>query len=451
MQQVSDIKFVGQGYDYRLTKARSLNVRPEIHPTTKQVMLVSRPGRILFKIIGANPQALWSMNNHLMAVNNNVVYRVSSTSAVTQIGTVQGAGRFNVSHDGTTALLSTPIKDYRVRVGGVVEVTDEDILSGNQNTYHNGYWLKFNGNEFISSAIDDPLTWVNTDNAFERQLPGDIVQVLSDHAELLVIKSESMGFWFESGSTSGIPFDRVPQLVLHTGCAFPDTLVGSLDERVFFVGTQQGMPPYAYVLQGRQAQKISTQAVDRALADAVDPVGWRYGIDGHPHYIIHDAGNFTWAYDVATNAWHEWTLGNENSYDVVALERMWGRDLGMTSAGHIVEFKDTLFRDQGDAIICTRITEPLSFQRRNMSVDWIEFDMQVGKGDAEVSLEMSWDRGRTWTNPRYKNIGPDGNSDITVKFDGLGSGQEFILRLKSSGNVAFVAAGARAGVRVARR
>jgi len=143
MQQVADIAFVGPSYDYGIVgAARSINVRPEIHPTTKQLSLISRPGRRVLERFNGTGQAIWSMGGLVYTVAGNTVRCTSEQGGSTILGSVAGSGRFGVSHNGEKALLSTGTTDYVVTSTTVTEVTDGNILNGPKNTYHNGYWLK---------------------------------------------------------------------------------------------------------------------------------------------------------------------------------------------------------------------------------------------------------------------------------------------------------------------
>jgi len=401
----------------------SLNVYAEnvaSEPTAKPLAMIQRPGRTVFNAGSGEARAMWTRNGTLYVIRGTSLLSIASNGAV-------------------TTLVDTP--------------------TGRRVTFHNGYWLKIDDgtNEFAASAIDDPTSWEALDNAFERQLPGDLQFILSDHAEVLLMKSQSIAFWFESGAATGIPFDRVPQLVLQTGVVAPDSVLGSLDERVFFLGQQQSGTPMVFVLQGRQAQKISTPAVDNVIARsgvASDAYAFQLGWKGHLFYVLTLPGYATLAFDALSGLWSDWTRYPLPTYDVTHTASAYDRILGLTTGGDVVGFDDDVNTDAGTTMVRSRTTMPFEVRGQPFSMDWVELDCEMGGaalGDSpQVSIEISRDRGQTWSNPRYASLGATGKYLKRVKWDKLGFGREFVVRVSCSDDVRLAMTGLRAGVRVGR-
>ena len=462
MQQVVDVPFVGPAYESAsktISAQESLNVYSEINAAnSKQRAFIQRPGRQTFCSLTGEPRAMWYMDGTLYAVSGTMAYRIDMSGAAIELGAISGSGRLGVAHNGETALVCSDTLSWAVTASGVTLVSDPDMPSGRRVTYQNGYFLKSvkGSNRFGASAIDDPLTWETLDFAQERQLPGDVVQILTDHAELLLMKSDSIGFWFESGAATGLPFDRVPQLTLNTGVVAPDSVVGSLDERVFFLGQQINTSPMAFVLTGRNAQKISTPAMDvqfNKYTNPQDAYAWSFSTEGHFFYALTFPGQATWVYDVSTNEWHQWARSQSPDYDATYCVRAYNKTF-ILAYGGVFSLENEVNRDGQAAIIRRRATSPVEVQGRPFSVDWVELDCEVGTAATgttpEVGLEVSRDRGFTWSNARYAGLGTEGQYRRQVRWTGLGSGREMVFRVTSGADAKVIWTSLRAGVRVGR-
>lgn len=398
--------------------------------------LVNVPGTSRIATIGGDPHALWEMDGGLYAVVNKTAYAISPQGSASALGSVAVSGRCGVAHDGTRALLAGGGRSYQVTASGVTEITDPDCPAGTEVTYHNGYFLKSvaGSNEFRASSIDDPTTWSPTDNAFERQVPGNVVAPFSDSGELMLFKDRAIGFWFESGAASGIPFDRTPQLVLQTGCASAGSIV-SADNRVFFLAQEDSGGVYAAVLEGRQVRRISTEDIDFQLRSADSSCrAYHYGLEGHTFYAV-TCPTGTFVYDAATQAWHD-RAGFGSTQDVnVAVTRAYGRTYALGVDGHIHEMDNGLYTHNGAAIIRERVTPEFSMRGRSFAISRVSLDLDTGISDnPEVTIEVSEDHGRTFRNRHYSTATRTGDYVHRVYWTGLGAYRSAVFRIRQTDN-----------------
>lgn len=460
--EVVDIPFVGPAYESAskiISAQESLNVFPEVNSrSSKSRVMLPRPGREAYASSAGNPRLLWAMGGVLFGVTGTSAIRIEG-GAVTALGTIEDGTRMGVAHNGSTALICNGDKQYQVDYWGVTEITDEDCPSGSVVAYQNGYWIKTaeGSNQFRVSSIDNPSAWSSLDNAFDRQVPGNIVGLASDHGELVVFKDSSISFWYENGAATGIPFARVPQLFLETGAVNAQTIVTGIAERLIFLGRDEDATLAVFSMAGRQVQRISTPAVDYQIAQYANPseaYAFKASMAGHPLYVIRFPGVATWAYDASINEWHQWQSYGLPDYDATHCA-LSGSDLYvMKDDGAVSRLSLTLYQDDGNPIIYRRVSAPYERQGRPFCMDWLELDCETGSASidtsAVVSLELSRDGGRTWSSPRNASLGAAGDTHRRVKWTGLGMARDVVFRITQADGTRPVWTGLRAGIRTGR-
>jgi len=473
--EIVQIPLAGPEYESvsrTISAQESLNLVPEFNArTSKQRVMVPRPGwdEDAEGISEGLPRQFWAMAGFDYAVVGTTVYRRASAAALgaswSSIGTVANDdARMGVADDGARALLCGANNDYVVEGDQVAEVSDPDIPSGAVVAYANGYWLKaFAGsNQFGQSEIDDPSSWDPLNRGFERQTPGNIVDIVYDNGDVLIFKEGAVSFWYESGAATGISFDRVPQVttpVSLLSSQSDDTDVGG---SVVFLGQERGMTPAVYAMAGRQFQKISTPAIDYQLSlleSPEDAISFRVGFASHQLYMLTFPGVATYAFDVSTREWHRWqTLYSGDFVGRFSLGRLLLKDDGLP-----IRLNEIAAEGGTTPIVFRRVTAPVELQGRPFTLDWVELDCEVGgQGDRVgasagavpeeyvVSLYVSENNGATWQGPYDAPLGPEGNFGNSVRWSGLGMFREVVFRVEVTQPILPYFNGLRCGVRVGR-
>lgn len=443
--------------------------------TSKQRSMVPRPGwdADATGVSAGVARAFWGMGGFDYCVIGENVYRRQSGAALgeswTDIGNVANDDApMGVADNGTVALLCGANNSYTVEGSTVTEVVDPDIPQSRVVAYANGYFLKaFSGsNKFAQSSIDSPTEWNALEAAFERQTPGNIIDIVYDDGDVLIFKESSVGFWYESGAATGIAFDRVPQVTVPIGCLSKDSIQTDIGNSVVFLGREQGMSPGIYALSGRQFQRISTPAIDYQISKMEDldtAIACRVGFASHSLYLITFPNQASYAFDSSTGEWHRWQTYGQNDFI--------GR-LAIPSANELLILRENdgparlneIAAEGGDTpMIFRRVTAPIEFDGRPFTLDWVELDCEVGGLEARtgssagslpteyvVTLYVSEDNGVTWQGPYHAPLGPEGKYNHRVRWAGLGAFREVVFRVEVTQAILPYFNGLRCGIRVGR-
>lgn len=175
-----------------------------------------------------------------------------------------------------------------------------------------GYFvLYFDNGEFYASDIDastiDDLSFAKSESSPDGGVIGKI-----RGREVVLLGSQSTEWWQNTGATD-FPFERVTSSgfgcyaagsaanVMHVGD-------GSVIDTICFCATNdQGAFAGVCLLDGYNARKISTPAVDRMIQAETDKTAikaFSYALNGHTFYCL-STSTATQSYDLSTGMWHE--------------------------------------------------------------------------------------------------------------------------------------------------
>lgn len=204
------------------------------------------------------------------------------------------------------------------------------------------------------------------------------------------------------------------------------------------------------LLNGYEAQKISTHAVDRAIQSITDPneiVATSWVSSGHTFYSL-SSSSWTWVYDTVTNMWHERKSYNANTWNVSNVLRVGSKLIaGDRSSGVLYEMSSDYKDENGTNLVSTITLPPVHAFPYPLTFNAVFIDVQVGVGtgqgeeyniDPSMSLEWSEDGGDTYKGSRLLDLGKQGQNLTRVRAWRLGQSKEdgFTFRLSWSANVA---------------
>ena len=350
---------------------------------------------------GANARALLNFNDTtLYGVSGQRLFRANTAGTVTdmgafatsgtvqmvrnrrepnaQIGVVSSDGIFRVI-DTTANTVLTPTIPSGAQFNGIAHVDGYFIL-----TQANGEWYV--------TEIDDGTSIDELDFARAESNPDGLVVPMSRGNEVILFGQRSTEFWQNTGNTD-FPFERSTSQSF--GCHAAGT-AREIGGTIIFAGTNaDGAFTGLMMLDGYQASKISTPAVDRAILTATQTnlKAFTYAINGHQFYSISGgtAAVFHWTYDLTTGLWHERASNG--------LQR-W------------------------------RISEACQFGTRLILGDYTNgglylMSSTVAASSASVaSLSHSDDNGETYIGPRSKTIGGTSNRTQRFRWNRLGQSKE---------------------------
>lgn len=447
---------------------RLVNLYPEQLPPEARAPWILRSTPGLAPVAACGPgyvRAMEAAGGKLLVVSGDQVWRwTEGEPAPTMLGNVGTGGPATVAVGATHAVVCTPPRAwaYRYDTGAFTEIPQGDgyaFPGASSVCWLDGYFVftKPGTGEFFASALENPGVYDALDFATAEGVPDVLVRAVADHNELWLFGQGSVEVWYDAGDAD-FPFRRMAGGVLRPGCVSAAS-VAKLDNGLVWLG-QDGI---VYRAQGLQPQRISTHAMERALAGyggLGDATALATSHDGHQFYVLTvpgaPAGNggglgATWAYDAATGLWHERASAAGGT----------GRWLGNAAAqfGQVALVGDggsgTLFRQARDlgtdnGVVVSRIATlpPLWADGRRAAMHRLELELETGApgGSGTVLLDWSDDGGRTWTAPRPAATGLPGDTAQAplprAAWTRLGLFRQRVLRFSTTGRCTLYAADA---------
>lgn len=326
------------------------------------------------------------------------------------------------------------------------QITDSDFPTPSDLTFQDGYFIvtEANSAKFWISALNDGTTWGASDNTTVESSPDDVVGIISDSSNLWVFGTKSTEV-FQNTGASPFPFQRIRGAIVETGCASQYT-IQEIDNAVFWLGTDANGDAIVWRSNGYSAQRVSTQAIERKIAESTDfseSYAWVYHERGHAFYVLQIKGlSSTLVLDVSTGLWHERTYrdpvsGTERQHRGACHVFFKQKHLiGDRIGNNLYEMNLDFYDDAGDEIQRIRISPHYDEQKRLISHAQFELDMEVGVGtqsgqgsDPQIMMKYSDDGGHTYSNELWTSLGKAGEYKTRVKWNRLGRSRDRVYHV----------------------
>jgi hypothetical protein len=274
------------------------------------------------------------------------------------------------------------------------------------------------------------------------------------HREIWLMGAvNSAEVWYDAGGTS-FPFQIMPGVFLQHGCMAPYS-VATHDLQTFWLGIDQAGLGTIFSGVGYAARRISTYAIEKIIsgwiaagANLSDAIGMVYKQQDHIFYVLTSASaNATIVYDVGENLWHErtWTdpaSGAQNRIRANCMALAYGLNVcGDWQNGKIYVLDLNTYNDFGGPIVRRRGFPHLLNDGKKATYDRLALDMDCGNGDAVnptvqqlVTLEISYDRGRTFNVLPPQSMGAQGDYLVQMVWHRMGMARDVVFRLSWSGS-----------------
>ena len=457
------IPFVGPSYQARSSNVdaqRTLNCFIEMDNAAPRapVALYGTPGlrRVLtlptFPVRGAIAEAGFAW-----VLAGNTVYRIGTDYTVTTAGTIASAlGTVSMASNGAQILLVDGAAGYLVSTAGatVAQITDSDFPNGVRRAdYNDGYFLVAGdgSQKFYISSLLDGAGWDGLDFASAEGAPDNTVGLIVDHREVWLFGDTSAEVWVDTGNAE-FPFERSGNTFIEHGCAAAGA-IAKLDNTVIWLGGAG----IVWRANGYTPMRISTHALEYAIAsygDISDAFALTYQQEGHGFYVLtFPTAGKTWAYDVATQMWHERAYstpdtGIESQWRAACHVMLGNQHLvGDWQDGRMYVLDMDYFTDDGDAILRLRAAATQEQLQTRLFFHELQIDMETGVGlpdgsPATLMLRYSSDGAHTWSNVREASVGLPGQYGARARFRRLGQGRNRTWEISMTDPVRFVVLGA---------
>jgi hypothetical protein len=465
--------FIGPSYTLQSVNVdcqRCVNLYPEINElgTGKErevASLVPTPGLRLLVTVGSSGgwRGVWrASNDQVFGVVGNKFYRVSSAWVATELGSLNtSTGPVSMADNGLHVFIVDGTYGYTLELATstLAQVTDPDFYASDLVTFQDGYFIfnRKDSQQFFVSDLNS-VDFLGTDIATAEGSPDNLVGCISANQNLYLFGTQSTEVYYNSGDGDP-PFSRIQGAINGVGCAAVHS-IAKIQGVPYWIGGDETGTGIVYRMQGYQAQRISTPAIESVIrsipvSDLANARAWTYQQGGHLFYCLNLTGHdATWVYDATTGFWHERTytgLWSQERHRAECHAVAHGLNVvGDYENGNLYALDPEKYTDNGTVIARERTAPHVSQGMKNIFHHAFQLDLEVGVGldgtgqgtDPQVMLQWSDDGGHTWSDERWRPIGKIGQTKKRVVWNRLGCSRDRVYRVKVTDPVKVVLIGA---------
>lgn len=417
---------------------------------------------------------------------------------------VVGQSLYSVAYDWTWTLLGT-LSDVRTNMVGMADnqttlvlvdgsgsgytvtlassafaaISDAAFYGSPRVDFADTYFIfsKPNTAEFYisrSNAVTfDPLYFATKIGASDLLTTAAVV-----HREIWLIGQRTTEVWINSGAAA-FPYEIMSGAFVQHGCAAVYS-VAQMGDALFWLGEDQQGGRVVLRGQGYQSQRVSTHAIETALAGystVSDAIAYTYQQEGHQFYVLtFPTADKTWCLDIVSGQWHEraWldTEGREHRHRGVSAAYVYGTNVVQDwETGELYAFDLNVYTDNGDPILRRRGFPHMGINGGRVYYRQFLADVEVGRDDnstlggldgtilgpdvvadtglgpdvipvflgvdggaigiepSKLYLRYSDTRGESWSNPIEDDFGATGDFLKCVQFQRLGMARDRVFEL----------------------
>ncbi len=459
-----DINFAVQSYKSDspdISSERVLNAYVEAQPATakKQAAVFGHPGIGTFTTCGAGPiRGMRDLKDLAYAVSGQYLYSIDSLGVTAIVGAgISGYGNVSMSDNGIEVAIANGVNGYTYNTltSAFVQIADTDFSPAATVTEIDGYlaFPKDGTNQwFISDLLDgqtyDPLLYSSAESNSDR-----VKAVHNTYGNAAIVGERTIEFFSDTGSID-FPFQRINGATIERGTSAPLAWCED-DNSHFFLGDDRVF----YRLAGSQISAISTHAISKeweSYATISDAFAFVVAYGQHKFVnLTFPIEGKTWAFDISNPVWHERT-----SYDPSGMEVRWRVScalakfqkvlVGDSNSGTIGYLDPVLYTEFGEPMILEMISPIIDGKGLTGFMPEFQLDLQTGVGitvgqgsDPQVMMQYSDDGGHSWSSERWRSMRAIGVYGMRVRWTGLGSFKQRMLKIRISDPVKRVIIGAR--------
>lgn len=447
------VKVIGPSYslgDRKSAVQRSINLymrQVEGLGEDKQVVLDSAPGLSLLVDMGAEFRGSYNTDSRWFVVFGSGLYEMAEDGTYTNRGALATFSGFVSMKSGRDQLVIVDGPNgyvFSLNTNTFNQITDPDWRGSNWVDELDGYFI-FDAqgtDQFYLSAIDDGSNFDALDFSSADASPDNIITLRVRRRELHLFGTRSCEIWINSGDPD-FPFVRYNSTPIDVGIVGNRAACIAADSLVFVGQTDRGRG-YVYLMSGHQPQRISTQAVEEALAASSDLSLcsiWSYHVTGNEFIGINAPGlSTTWVYDFSVGQWHEraeWVNGAYQPLRTDQITFVSGSHYAMAGT-KVYRMGTDLYDLAGDVLMRERTwphlvapsLEPISYRGLEIACT------TGGPTTGNITLECSNDGGFSWNAPLQRSLGAVGRWMHRVRWFLLGTARDRVFRLRCSNAVA---------------
>lgn len=448
------IGLIGSSYNQRslpFNAQRMINLFPVFDEQGKEVAaLYGTSGFSSFATAGSGPirASFTSTKGRMFVVSGVKLYEVDSSGVATERGTILSAtGDITIDENKDQMMICDGDDGYifTYSTNAFAQIVDADFPSAGGVTNNDGYFIvnQNDSGRFYISALNDGTSWNALDFATAESSPDNLLRVLRALGQLWMFGNKTTEIWTNTGD-SAFPFQKISGAELTVGILAPLT-AKEFSSSVFWLGESADGYGVVYRAKGFSPQRISTESIEYAISKATNKSDIKaliYQEEGHEFYMLTGGGLETsLVYDVATNLWHEraylTNTGDLEPHIANSITFAFGYHLiGDRRNGNIYKLSQDVYSDNGEAILRRRVYTHISDEGKNLKFSQLQIGFETGVGlqsgqgsNPLVSLQLSTDGARTWSDSYTAPIGAVGKYLTDVTFRRLGIAKQMTFQI----------------------
>ena len=460
------IEFLGQSVqdqdNVAVNTSRLINCYREmvVGAGKSQYVIQSVLGQDLLGNVGSSPvRALGQGNGQNWAIGDGDLYSLAMDGTPTDTSQ-------NVADDANTVIAGnysdvtiTAGDNYYIYDGTTVsEPSDKTFTDVASHFYFGGYTvlLERNGKRFQWSSLGDASTLNALHFSSAEKVDDNLVRGFEVQGTAVLFCETSAEMWQLTGAAGAQAFAFVTSW--NRGLKSHNLAV-KFDDSLFFVGEDNNV----YLGVGPGAIDITTPAINTALQQNTATHCFYYEDRGHKFCVLRFSDRAAWVYDVKMREWHERAEGaDDGAWQACASIEGDTWQVGSID-GEIFSLSRSNL-DLSAPLRRTMISSPIYLGDRKFRVSKLEINARVGEvmlnemtdyalsldpGFAlaldsgfvlklggtdgaevpgEISLCVSRDGGRTWTDPKVRSLGLSGDYQQRAIWRALGQAQQFAVK-----------------------
>ena len=453
------------------------NLYPEVSASEgakNTYSLIGTPGLKLFKQIGTLSQGCRGLfttaRDRLLMVIGSSLYEVYANGTSTIRGTLNSHtgpvsfAEIDKQRDPASAavshvMLADGVNGYILNTAtNVFSTIVGDYYPGTSVISQNGFFIQNinNSNKFIYSNYLDGLTWEASLNYFAAESsPDNILSIFLINNQVWLMNSKSIEIWNYTGDADAL-WSRSGVGYINVGLAGRNAAT-LINGNLYWIGAGiNGQNVIWHSGPSYMPERVSTNAIEHIMGsmDKVDDcVCLSYQQEGHQFVIFNFiSGNRTLCYDMSTELWHERgdmdvPKGINNRHRAMYLTN-WQNNImvGDDANNNLYTWDLDQKSDNGKAILRKRVAPHIHAERKRISFNSLEIDMELGVGlqsgqgsDPQVMLRMSNDGGYSYSPINiWASAGKVGARLSRVKFSKLGMSRDRVFEISMTDPVKWV-------------
>lgn len=382
------------------------NLYCELRPQGEKSSIVGLgfPGLDLFVDVGASP---WRgiknnpQNSLLYGVNRAVFKEINNAGLVVDRGMLNtSTGSVQIETNGVQVMIIDGLNGYIFDTGTLVfsQITDPDFPANPTSlTFQDGYFIVgYDNGKFYISGLYDGLVWDSLDFTTVNATSGTLIQVFSDHEEVIAFQDISMSFYGNTGNAD-FPFERIQGAGAEWGLAARYSLA-KFDDSVALLCKNEMGEVIVGKLSGHGIVPISNPDLDKIInsyAITSDAIAFSYLLGGHPMYQINfpNAGA-SWSYDSTTSIWSKRkSQGISRQICERGVNYLSKIVMSDYSNGRLYKINPQIYNENGAVIETELIGEHLDSELVRIPISRIRLDIEVGNAEDAYPTGLVYDSG----------------------------------------------------------